>query len=375
MKMENQYKTEGELYLLFNLLRHPGPHAESLMIHLMPLGWDNEQVIRHLVSLGKEFNFGFRNFQFDKLMLETTSPETYKKIEKTISGNRRGENNKLLKRFWNNKFSLADIEKELQGSFDKTLDQILGNQVSMLEAVSFDIDISPSAKTKIKNYLNKYIEKFINGKLKFSEKNIYTFERHKELLLSILGNLHSDHGNELVIKSSKLDSNKFLFIHCLMAFEQLDYLRLDSIQVNPEYWQTGKNGYYTAQISLQPSMFKEKETKQRSNTIDKIIIVKPKNGNRFKIIINDDYHQRPLDGDRAKPSWNLLFRVADGDLIEEQEYKSSFDFFNSNEKCRLYTQTGYPKTKILKRESGYIKPAVEMEIITEKAYKQRCKKN
>ncbi|MBU2539564.1 hypothetical protein KJ786_00150 [Patescibacteria group bacterium] len=118
----------------------------------------------------------------------------------------------------------------------------------------------------------------------------------------------------------------------------------------------------------------KKELKQKSGTIDKIIIVKPKDGNRFKIIINDDYHQRPLDGDMAKPSWNLLFRVADGDLIEDQEYKSSFDFFNSNEKCRLYTQTGYPKTKILKRESGYIKPAVKMEIITEKAYKQRCKK-
>lgn len=373
--MENQYKIEGELYLLFNLLRHPGPHAESLMIHLMPLGWNNEQLIRHLVSLGKEFNFGFSNFQFDKLMLETTSPETYKKIEKAISGNLRNESNKLLKRFWNNKFSLADIEKELQGSFDKILDQVLGNQMSILEAVSFDIDISPSSKTKIKKYLNDYIEKFIENKLKFSKKNIYTFERHKEILISVLENLHSDHGNEIVIKGSELDSNKFLFIHCLMAFEQLGFLQLGSIRVNLEYWQTGKNGYYTAQISLQTSLFKEKEAKQKSKTIDKIVIVKPKSGNRFKIIINDDYHQRPLDGDRAKPSWNLLFRVADGDLIEEQEYKSSFDFFNSNEKCRLYTQTGYPKTKILKRESGYIRPAVEMAIITEKAYKQRCKKS
>jgi len=118
----------------------------------------------------------------------------------------------------------------------------------------------------------------------------------------------------------------------------------------------------------------KKEIKQKSNTINKIIIVKPKTGNRFKIIINDDYHLRPLYGDRAKPSWNLLFRVADGDLIEDREYKSSFDFFNSNEKCRLYTQTGYPKTKILKRESGYIKPAVEIKTITEKAFKQRCKK-
>ncbi len=82
MNMENQYKTEGELYLLFNFLKRPAGHAENLLIHLTPINWDQERIIRQLVSLGKEFGFQFSNFQFDEMLFEVTAPKTYKRIKK-----------------------------------------------------------------------------------------------------------------------------------------------------------------------------------------------------------------------------------------------------------------------------------------------------
>lgn len=373
--MENQYKTEGTLYMIANLLKRNGNYSKgSTFFDLLPINWDNKEVIYELLILSKEYGLRFKNFYFDKSFFGLAFQKADERIRKLVHDKPQTEYSKLQRRILENKFSLADVEKE----YWESTDPLFGHSVSpdsLLEAVVFDIEFPGNSRNKLKNHLKNYIQHFIDGGLISSRKNVYTPQRHREIFLSTLKSLHSDHGNRFTIKESEFDSKKFLFIHCLLAFEQLGYLRVDSIQINPEYWEGNKNGYYTAHINLQPSFLKEKEVKQKSNTIDKITIVKAKSGNRFKIIINDDYHQRPLDGDMAKPSWNLLFKVADGDLIEEQEYKSSFDFFNSNEKCRLYTQTGYPKTKILKRESGYIRPVIEMEIITEKAYKQRCKKS
>jgi len=113
---------------------------------------------------------------------------------------------------------------------------------------------------------------------------------------------------------------------------------------------------------------------ENKGLIKKLELVKPKSGNKFKVVINEDY-LNPINADMAKSSWELLFQIAEKNLTEAEGHKSSFDYFNTNKGCRLYTKTGYQPTKILKVEGGYILPAIEVEVITEKAYQQRANKS
>ena len=84
-------------------------------------------------------------------------------------------------------------------------------------------------------------------------------------------------------------------------------------------------------------------------------------------------------GDKARGSWNLLFMVAQKEMATSYrgEHKNSVDYFNTNAKNRIYTQTGYKLTKILKMEGGCIVPedGIEINIISEKAFERRRKKH
>lgn len=124
----------------------------------------------------------------------------------------------------------------------------------------------------------------------------------------------------------------------------------------------------------QPAKRSSARSPENKGPIKKLELVKPKTGNKFKVVINEDY-LKPIYGDRAISSWDLLFRVAEKDLVDAENNKNAIDYFNFNEKCQLYTKTGHAVTKILKVEGGYISPAIEIEIITEKAFQQRANKS
>ena len=112
----------------------------------------------------------------------------------------------------------------------------------------------------------------------------------------------------------------------------------------------------------------------KNNTVREIICVKPRSGNKFTIIINNDY-ANTIRGDKNKPSWDLLFKIASKELVDYESYrKNSLDYFNSNIKNRIYTQKGYEKTKILKVEGGQIVPNIKLSVISEKTFKTRVKK-
>ncbi len=101
-----------------------------------------------------------------------------------------------------------------------------------------------------------------------------------------------------------------------------------------------------------------------NNLIKEIICVKPKLGDRFTVIVNNDY-TKLIRGDRAKNSWKSLFEVAEKkEIWYEPEYKSYLDYFNSNELNRLYTQTGCKIIKIFKKEGDYIYPNIKMSVIS-----------
>ncbi|HPA25841.1 MAG TPA: hypothetical protein PLK76_03735 [bacterium] len=117
---------------------------------------------------------------------------------------------------------------------------------------------------------------------------------------------------------------------------------------------------------------KSKKPILSGDKIADILIVKPgTDSNNYLVIVNQKFNT-PIKADRAKPSWELLFQIAtDKEVAYSDNYKTSLDYFNSNKRCKLYTQTGLSLTKILQRESRNIVPAVRIGVITEKAYKQR----
>jgi len=101
-----------------------------------------------------------------------------------------------------------------------------------------------------------------------------------------------------------------------------------------------------------------------------ILIVKPNtDSNNYLVVVNQKFNT-PIKADRAKSSWELLFQIAtDKEVAYSDSHKTSLDYFNSNRRCKLYTQTGLSLTKILQRESRNIVSAVRTGVITEKAYK------
>ena len=114
---------------------------------------------------------------------------------------------------------------------------------------------------------------------------------------------------------------------------------------------------------------------ENKGPIKKLELVRPRSGNKFKVVINEDYLS-PVQADKAISSWDLLFRIAEGeDIIDADHHKNAIDYFNFNKKCRLYIKTGHSITKILKVEGGYISPAIEIKMITEKAFQQRANKS
>ncbi|MFI5260464.1 MAG: hypothetical protein ACHQU0_01545 [Candidatus Paceibacteria bacterium] len=105
--------------------------------------------------------------------------------------------------------------------------------------------------------------------------------------------------------------------------------------------------------------------------IEKLTIVeKPKHTNTLKVVVNDDY-KKPLPFDSNKNTGGLLLKLAERrEPITYSEHKQPFDHLNSAE-SQLVTKTGCARTKILASEAGYIVPIVEVEVITEKQFKQR----
>lgn len=123
---------------------------------------------------------------------------------------------------------------------------------------------------------------------------------------------------------------------------------------------------------LRPELKEKKQGKWQKNSVERLEVVRPKSkSNRFLIVVNKDY-QKPIQGDRAKTSWGMLFEVAGGKELIGSEYKASLEYFNTNKRCKVYTQTGCSLTKIFKTEY-YIVSAIPIEMISEKAFKQRGK--
>jgi hypothetical protein len=186
------------------------------------------------------------------------------------------------------------------------------------------------------------------------------------------------------------DTEKADYVEMPFFYEEYEHLSLHDVQKVTEILEThfGKLGFKfplrgiekTKPIASWKSLYheiknfrdsiKSKRPILSGDKIVEILIVKPAtDSNSYLVIVNQKFNT-PIKADRAKPSWELLFQIATNkEVAYSDNHKTSLDFFNSNKRCKLYTQTGLSLTKILQRESRHIVPSIRIAIITEKAYK------
>lgn len=125
---------------------------------------------------------------------------------------------------------------------------------------------------------------------------------------------------------------------------------------------------------VQPEKITNSRTETPEKKIEKLTIVeKPKHEPKLTVVVNDDY-LKPLHFDTNKPTGGFLLKLEEERAgLSYAEHKPSFDYLNSAE-SQLVTKTGCTKTKILTSEAGYITPTIDIEKITERAFRQRSGK-
>lgn len=106
--------------------------------------------------------------------------------------------------------------------------------------------------------------------------------------------------------------------------------------------------------------------------IQNITIVRPEGGDRFQIIVNEDY-SNAIEVGSAK-CWQELALIAEEAKFTKKQVKSTFEYFNTNVRCALYTKTNYRKTQILQVQNGFVAPRVDIEVISSKAFATRVNK-
>lgn len=120
---------------------------------------------------------------------------------------------------------------------------------------------------------------------------------------------------------------------------------------------------------------KNLETKK----IEKLAIVEPKKSSPLiQTIINDRYND-PISFDKNKATGAFLLKFSNSiksenkqkaEPLRTNDYKSSIDFLNSDQNL-FVKKLKVAKTKIFASRSGYVDPTIEIEAISQKAYKQR----
>jgi len=119
----------------------------------------------------------------------------------------------------------------------------------ILESMNFSI--SQKHVPEIRKFLETYLEKFIRDELLVSTSNFYKFEKQKELFANLLKG-YVDFGHRFLMEHDPNEKiGYFLFIHTLLAFEQLGYLEIDDlycIHWGDPYNMDGKS--YKAKVCL-----------------------------------------------------------------------------------------------------------------------------
>jgi hypothetical protein len=120
-----------------------------------------------------------------------------------------------------------------------------------------------------------------------------------------------------------------------------------------------------------------KKESAADNKIFCIEINEPIDGKALKVFINNNYINEINPAKRAA-SWAALLTIAqegEARCASTDQAEDIVDFFNTQEKGRLYSKSGYDKTKILVNEEERLFPLIPIKLISEKAVQQRLNKH
>ncbi len=117
-------------------------------------------------------------------------------------------------------------------------------------------------------------------------------------------------------------------------------------------------------------------TSKGENTIKDIrfiksLIVVKTTAATYLVIVNADYGRSPLEMRKSFPKWDMFYKLAVSPHHEIPFNKDFLDYMNYRSENPLYARTKLSRTKVVKQAGNKIKPAVEIENISEAAYKRR----
>lgn len=203
---------------------------------------------------------------------------------------------KLFSKIFSDKFGLADLKEAI-----KISDRILAiNEPEdskrfyakkifndIVNWTSFEVEPDKQITEALRKSLNDYLEKFVNNELKMASRerrigevfvlqnqNIYTFNKHKALMLERLREMHENYGSTFVFENpfeqimpsdrddkenlkQRYAARQFLFKHAILAFEKLGYIRILSLGNNWHWSEEIEDFRDTAKIQLLPLILKE----------------------------------------------------------------------------------------------------------------------
>lgn len=103
--------------------------------------------------------------------------------------------------------------------------------------------------------------------------------------------------------------------------------------------------------------------------VHQLALLPLKNEEKVMVVVNGDYKNAfPV---RCKQYWDTLVRIAEGERIRHKDIRGVFDYFNTNSKCPLYTNSRCEITQVLGRDYEIAVFKVSVEIISSKTLKTR----
>ncbi len=221
------------------------------------------------------------------------------------------ETGKLLSRMFDNKFDITDLKEALKISDwillmdeDEYSESFLAKKIfnSIIDYTSFEVMPDKKTAKTLRNDLDDYLESFIKNTLKTSSRerrvseiivlqnpNIYTFNKHKEMILALFQDMRENYGDTFVFENpfegipfeadnkesiqQRYAARQFLFIHAILAFEKLGYIKILALG-NNWHWANANddNLKYYAKIQLLPSLYQgQKHEIDGTNKTDKTI--------------------------------------------------------------------------------------------------------
>ena len=130
--------------------------------------------------------------------------------------------------------------------------------------------------------------------------------------------------------------------------------------------------YKTIEAGLTKSQAKNKNEEVPLKKITKLTIVDPAtpDSGDILIVLNEEYEKPLAVKKQGHNNYAFLYEIAKGIPMSEHKYPSAINTFNYNKGSKIYTQTGYEPTSILKVEGGFIMKAIPMNIISHKQYEK-----